>query len=157
MRSQLNGEENDMMSVKQRSVGKLINTINRYSEMYINKQLKQFGIGASQMHFLMLLYQNDGVTQHELAQKLYVDKGTATRAIQKLEQLGYISRKASKDDQRKNLVFVTEKALAIRLDIINILGDWTSVLTRDMSETEKSSLLRLLNQSAKNAIHYHDD
>ncbi|WP_054860378.1 MULTISPECIES: MarR family winged helix-turn-helix transcriptional regulator [Gracilibacillus] len=134
------------------SVGKLISTINRYSEMYISRNLQQFGIGSSQMHFLMLLYQRDGVTQYDLAQRLYVDKATATRAIQKLELEGYIIRHPSKQDRRQNLVYVTEKALNIRQQIIDILGQWTDILTKEMSTSEKASLLTLLNQAAHHAI-----
>jgi len=134
------------------SVGKLISTINRYSEMYINRHLLQFGIGASQMHFLMLLYLRDGVTQYDLSQKLYVDKATATRAIQKLEQLGYVTRHPSEQDRRQNLVYLTEKAMVIRQQIIGILGQWTDILTENMSATEKTTLFTLLNQAATHAI-----
>lgn len=133
------------------SVGRLISIINRNSEMYINRNLQKFGIGASQMHFLMLLYQRDGVTQYDLAKKLYVDKATATRAIQKLEHEGYITRHVSKQDRRQNLVYVTEKAMDIRLEIIDILGKWTDILTEKMSTSEKETLLALLNQSVHHA------
>lgn len=134
------------------SVGRLISIINRNSEMYINRNLQQFGIGASQMHFLMLLYQRDGVTQYDLAKKLHVNKATATRAIQKLEQLGYITRHSSKTDRRENLVYITKKAQDIREQIIDILGNWTDILTEDMSASEKTTLLSLLNQSVHRAI-----
>ncbi|QGH32904.1 MarR family transcriptional regulator [Gracilibacillus salitolerans] len=145
-----------MQNNRHRSVGKLISTINRSSEMYINSKLEPYGISVTQMHFLMLLYQEDGVTQYLLSQKLYVDKATATRSVQKLEKEGFIIRRESTGDRRQNLVFITDKARSIKEEILDILSGWTSILTTGMSEEEKSALLSLLQQATDNAIHSKD-
>ncbi|SHN27468.1 MarR family winged helix-turn-helix transcriptional regulator [Gracilibacillus kekensis] len=141
-----------MSKNQHRSVGKLISTINRASEIHINNMLKPYGISVTQMHFLMLLYQQEGVTQFELSKQLYVDKATATRAIQNLEKEELIIRKESTGDRRQNLVYVTEKAQSLKKDILTILAGWTSILTEGMSEDDKTILLSLLHHATTNAI-----
>lgn len=143
-----------MLQPHEKSVGKWVNTLNRYSQMYISRNLDKYGVGAGQLHFLMVLYQKDGVSQQVLTQKLFVDKATAARAIQILEDVGYVVRKPCENDRRIKLVYLTGKAMKIKKDIIKSLGKWTDILTQNMSEEEKVILTLLLKKSTANAVDY---
>ncbi|WP_372660712.1 MarR family winged helix-turn-helix transcriptional regulator [Cohnella sp.] len=143
-----------MLESRDESVGKWISTLDRYFQMFISRNLRKHAIGPGQLHFLMLLYQKDGVSQNELSQKLFVDKATAARAIQILEDVGYVKRIPCEKDRRKNLVYLTEKAIEIRNEIKNTLHKWTDLLTQNMAQEEKSILILLLKKSTANAVHY---
>ncbi|MBC8080775.1 MAG: MarR family transcriptional regulator [Gorillibacterium sp.] len=134
------------------SVGKWISIVDRHSQMYVSRSLRHFGVGAGQIAFLMRLYNKDGVSQDSLAKELVVDKATVTRAVQSLEESGLVTRNPCKSDRRKNLVSLTEKALAAREEMECAMQTWTNVLTKDMSAEEKQALLGLLMRASENAI-----
>ncbi|SDZ41469.1 DNA-binding transcriptional regulator, MarR family [Evansella caseinilytica] len=136
------------------SIRKWISTIHRYSMTYRSRSFSQHGIGSGQLSFLSVLYQKDGISQDELAQQLHIDKTTAARAIQKLEQLGLVSRKTSTVDRRVNLVFLTQKARDIHPDILSTMQAWTDILVQGFSAAERELLLDMLKKVSRNAVDY---
>lgn len=142
------------MSQPIKSVGKWVSMIDRYGQMYIERTYQKYGIGYGQVKFLMLLYQKDGVSQDTLATELRMDKATTTRAIQKLENVGFVKRFPCKEDRRVNLVYLTEEAIKIEQEIKAILATWTDVITKDFSEEEKEQLIEMLKKVADNAVDY---
>ena len=54
------------------------------------------------------------ITVTKLGEKLYLDSGTLTPLLKKLEQKHYISRQRSKEDERTLDVTLTSEGLALR-------------------------------------------
>jgi len=78
---------------------------------------------------MMALWEEDNITIKALGKKLYLDSGTLTPLLKKLEAQGYISRNRSKDDERNVYISLTEKgrnfkeeALCIPEKMICLLG-----------------------------------
>lgn len=63
---------------------------------------------------MMALWEEDNVTIKALGKKLYLDSGTLTPLLKKLEAQGYIVRKRSKDDERNVYISLTEKGKNLR-------------------------------------------
>ena len=82
-------------------MGKWISVLYRIGHSFFFDELfEKYGIGSGNFGYLMCLYREDGVLQDSLTKKLNVDKATTTRALIKLESLGYISRMSDPDDKR---------------------------------------------------------
>lgn len=80
-----------------------------------------FGTGddaleSGQMDTLDVLVQQDGWRMGDLADALRVDPSTATRAVQRLERVGYASRCTSPSDKRVVVVSVTDAGRARHAD-----------------------------------------
>lgn len=142
------------MSNHHESIGKWISTIHRYSMIYKSRSFIPYGIGAGQLGFLGVLYQKDGISQDELAQKLNMDKTTTARSVQKLENLGYVRRQPSEEDRRINLVFLTQKSLDMHPHIVSTMQAWTEILVQDFTENERDLLLKMLKKISANAVDY---
>jgi DNA-binding MarR family transcriptional regulator len=134
------------------SISKWVGTIDRYSQIYFNRNLRKYGIGPGQLQFLMYLYDNNGISQDQFSKELFFDKGTVARALQALEEAGLARRIPSDTDRRKNLVYLTEKANEIRSEIKLTMDKWTVLLTKNMSKEEISILMLLLQKTSGNAI-----
>jgi len=134
------------------SVGKWISTIHRYSMIYKSRSFIAYGIGAGQLGFLSVLYQKDGISQDELAQKLNMDKTTTARAVQKLEEMGFVKRRPGEQDRRINLVFLSQKALDIQPHIKSTMQAWTEILVQGFTEDERDLLLKMLKKISGNAV-----
>lgn len=132
------------------SPGKWISVLYRHSLRYITRELKPLKIGSGQYIFLLQLYQEDGVRQENLSEKLLIDKGTTTRALVILEKEGYITRRTDPLDKRATRVFLTQKALDIKEDIINALYEWNERLLKDLDHGDRKMLVKLLKHAAGN-------
>lgn len=69
---------------------------------------------------MMALWEEDEVTIKDLGKKLYLDSGTLTPLLKKLENQGYISRTRSKRDERNVYITLTEKGKALKDDALSI-------------------------------------
>ncbi len=135
----------------QRSIGRLISRIHHFSHIHLGRELETYDIGSGQFYFLMRLFHQDGTNQEYLARHLMTDKATSARAIGKLEEAGYITRKRDDSDRRAYQVFLTEKAYEIRPIIKKILKNWTDALLQGFSGDEQTMLFDFLERITANA------
>ena len=82
--------------------------------------LKELDLTYTQYITLLALWEKDHITVKELGERLYLDSGTLTPLLYKLENKGYIIRNKGEKDGRELIVCVTpegyklkEKALSI--------------------------------------------
>jgi DNA-binding MarR family transcriptional regulator len=57
---------------------------------------------------MMVLWEHDGLPVNSIGEKLYLDSGTLTPLLKRLENKGFIERKRKKEDERVVEVFITE-------------------------------------------------
>ena len=86
--------------------GKVSSAINR--RMYRDLRNAGLDITPEQWSVLMFLWQQDGVTQREIADATYKDKPSITRLIDNLERQGLLYRKQDNVDRRTNKIFLTQ-------------------------------------------------
>ncbi|MFF3102057.1 MarR family winged helix-turn-helix transcriptional regulator [Viridibacillus arvi] len=141
---------------KEESIGRWVSMLHRYGNIYMNSKLKEYNLGAGQYQFLAALYQQEGLSQDEIAHLLKMDKGTAARAIAKLEQEGYVERKVFNVDKRIKKLYLTEKAHALEPTLISILSGWKNVITEGLSEEDQQATLKLLKHLSLNAEDFLD-
>ncbi len=78
----------------------------------LQKNFKQSGmdITIEQWSVLYHLWKQDGVNQQELCNATFRDKPSITRLVDNLEKLKLVKRVASKEDRRRNLIYLTDTA-----------------------------------------------
>ena len=58
---------------------------------------------------MMVLWEEKEITVKALGDKLFLDSGTLTPVLKKLEQKDYVKRSRSKDDERNLIITLTEE------------------------------------------------
>ena len=104
------------------------------------------GITYTQYIVLLVLWETDGVSVRELGQRLYLDSGTLTPLLKKMEEAGFVTRERSTEDGRVVLVHLTDNGKALRHDAEQIplrLGGCLP-LTTEEAKLLHSLLHRLL-------------
>lgn len=140
------------MDLDKRSVGKYISILYRQSQCYIANEFSPYGIGKGQYIFLHVLYEHDGMSQEELASFLKMDKGTTARAVDKLEENGYVVRKKNLEDKRAYHLYVTPKAMEMKSLFYEKLREWTNVVLRGINEKEQALFFEVLEKMMQNAV-----
>jgi DNA-binding MarR family transcriptional regulator len=84
--------------------------------------LKPLGLTYTQYLVLSVLFEKDHVPVSEIGAKLYLDSGTLTPLLKKMEKEGYLSRKRCNEDERVVRVCLLEKGKALAKPLSTIPG-----------------------------------
>ena len=103
--------------------------------------LKPLGITYTQYIVLMALWERDNITVSELGKKLFLDNGTLTPLLKKMENFGYISRKKSHRDERRVFISLTEQGYSLKEKCVDIPH---CIFEKMDLDSEKAKLLHSL-------------
>ena len=115
--------------------------------------LKPLGLTYTQYIVFLVLWERDGLTVGELCEKLMLDNGTLSPLLKKLQQVGYVERKRSEEDDRVVTVTLTEAGRALQEKAKDIPGQVAGCinLPLEKAQTLYALLYELLdNQKKKN-------
>lgn len=71
--------------------------------------LKPLGLTYTQYIVLMVLWEYESINVGKLGEILYLDAGTLTPLLKRLEKAGYVTRQRSKDDERVTIISITSE------------------------------------------------
>ncbi len=86
---------------------------------------------------MMVLWDVRKTNVKELGEKLFLDSGTLTPLLKKLESKGYIERRRSESDERNLIVSITDSGLSLRDKAVSIpteMGRCVSLEEKDAQE-----------------------
>ena len=75
---------------------------------------KPLNLTYTQYIVLLVLWEHDSIPVGELCKKLFLDSGTLTPLLKKLEERGLLLRTRSEEDERVVLVSLTEEGRALK-------------------------------------------
>lgn len=108
--------------------------------------LDRLGITYTQYIAMMVLWERRQVNVKELGECLYLDSGTLTPLLKKMENKGLVTRARSDKDERNLIVRVTEKGMAMRDEALSIPAEMASCtpLAPDEAATLYTLLYKIL-------------
>ncbi len=123
-----------------------------YSAMHaVNKAymplLEKIALTYPQYLAMLVLWESDDVTVKELGERLFLDSGTLTPLLKRLEGMGFVHRARDPRDERKVRVSLTEKGKEIRRDALTIPGQITTAMGRSADDLKavRKELRRIRN------------
>lgn len=108
--------------------------------------LDEIDLTYTQYITMMVLWEKQQMNVKEIGKCLYLDSGTLTPLLKKLEQKGYIERHRSKDDERNLLISITPEGEALKDKAVDVPAKMGACinLTPKEAETLYSLLYKLL-------------
>lgn len=76
--------------------------------------LEELGITYPQYLVLLILWKEDGHSVKEIGKKLYLDSGTLTPLLKRLEESELVQRKRSTEDERSVQIFLSSKGKKLK-------------------------------------------
>ena len=104
--------------------------------------LDELDLTYTQYITMMVMWEHNTITAHELGEKLYLDSGTLTPVLKKLESKGYITRVRSNEDERNLVVTITEEGEALKDKAVDIPSEMGSCV--QLTKEEAQVLYNLL-------------
>ena len=106
--------------------------------------LDPIGLTYTQFITMMALWEHRQVNVKKLGDLLYLDSGTLTPVLKKLEQKGYVQRKRSPEDERNLLITITEKGEQLRQEALKAPDSMSKCI--HLTDEESAELYRLLHK-----------
>ena len=140
----------DAPSPKEQTLGYLLWDATRHFTREFARRIARHGLNFGQFPFMRELWEEDGLTQRELAERAGMRGPTVVAAIQWLESHGMVRRERSAHDRRKTHIFLTPKGRDIFRKVVPEIQFINDTLTHEFSAAERAELHVLLGKLRDN-------
>ncbi|WGS60038.1 MarR family winged helix-turn-helix transcriptional regulator [Vibrio lentus] len=129
---------------RQNSFGWMINVVANKASKDFDVELKQHGLSLALWPTLMCLWEEEGITQRDIAAKSKVENSTTTRTLDKLEKLDLVERRADPNSRRSFRIYLTEKGKALEEQLVPIPIRLNKELMNELDAEEQQQMIKLL-------------
>jgi DNA-binding MarR family transcriptional regulator len=98
---------------KDRSAGYVVNHMARLFAAALTERIRPLGLSTGQFPLLLHLWQEEGLTQKQLVERLDVEQATIANTLTRMERDGLIERRPHPQDGRAQCIHLTAKARAL--------------------------------------------
>ncbi len=106
--------------------------------------LDELDLTYTQYITMMVLWEKKQMNVKEIGKCLYLDSGTLTPLLKKLEAKGYIERHRSKEDERNLLIKITKDGEALKEKAMEVPSKMATCL--ELNEKDAKELYSLLHK-----------
>ncbi|EGU40310.1 MarR family winged helix-turn-helix transcriptional regulator [Vibrio scophthalmi] len=129
---------------RQSSFGWMINVVAGKAEKMFDAELKKHGLSVALWPTMMCLWEEEGVTQRDIAAKSKVENSTTTRTLDKLENLGLVERRADPHSRRSYRIYLTEQARSLKEQLLPIPVAVNQTMLSSLNDKEQQQMIALL-------------
>lgn len=133
-----------MLSMAEQSLGYQIRYAYRIFVKALADELGPYRITTGQWSALRVLWEQEGLSQVELAQRMMVEKASLTAVLKAMAGQGLITRVRNADDRRKLNIYLTASGRRLKGKILPLIGKINKRATRRLSSPEVRQLQALL-------------
>ena len=106
--------------------------------------LDQIDLTYTQYITMLILWEQGSATAKELGERLYLDSGTLTPLLKKLESKGLVTRHRAQEDERSLVVTLTESGTALRERAVDVPKGMSACIR--LNDEERKQLRKLLDR-----------
>ncbi len=123
----------------------------RSARQLINSELRPLNLSSAEGNILLhLLVAGDGLRQEQLVAQLDIGKAAISRAVDSLEDKGYVRRIRQVDDRRASSISLTEKAIDVGPDVEGIYDRVYALARQGIADHEFERIVAMLSRIAGN-------
>ncbi len=137
------------------SLGLIIKSTSKSLERALDVELRgQYGLSGGQWKVILVLSIQNGLSQKDLAERIFVDSTTLVPIIYGMEKKGLVERKTDPKDRRNNNVFLTRKSEPFVDPIIEIILRMRKIFFKNILEDDLEFTRNTLKKITANADSY---
>lgn len=133
-----------------RSFGHNLRYTNRLIQRDLATKVVRLGLTLGQWYALRALWETDGITQIELAQKSGIAGPAMVTAVRNLLAMGLVTRHRPKDDKRKYLIRLTDKGWALQNTALEAAVESNRTALQGIDPADVETCLRVLRAAYAN-------
>jgi DNA-binding MarR family transcriptional regulator len=109
----------------------------------------QAGVTPGWFGLMVIVANNEGLSQTRLARALGIDGSTMVAMIDRLEENGWLRRQRSEVDRRSHALYLTDDGTDLLARLTPLVEAHEAELAQDLSADDKQNLLALLAKIAQ--------
>lgn len=128
----------------ERSFGYLLHETARLLGKRFDQRARALGLTRAQCQVLVHLVRHEGINQARLAEVMELEPISLARLIDRMEQAGWVERRADPSDRRARLLFMTDKAKPMFDQILAVGQETRAEAFAGLSPEDRERLIDLL-------------
>ena len=134
------------MKKRKQNPSTLIKKSNNLMIKLANSMLKPLEIPHGYTPFLILLFDDDGLTQADLVRGIGIEQPTAVRTLDRMERDGWINRERSSNDRRRIHIYLSQKAKKIEERLNQVSKELNLAALKGFTKDEKKEFTDLISR-----------
>ncbi len=132
------------------SLGYLFRDIHRAFSRVLQTRIAAHGVTIGQWYFLRALWEEDGLTQRELSQRVGMTEPTTVTALNGMEKRGYVKRVRNTTDRRKVNIYLTDLGHSLRPKLLPFAMETNEMAATGVTAKEIEKVRQVLRHMKKN-------
>jgi len=121
---------------RERSLGYLINLAGRLIGRALDRRLADYGVTLGQFPLLLVLWEEDRLTQSEIARRLEIEQPTVANTLRRMERDGLVTTAPDPEHSRRVLISLTARGRTLEPALKREAVDVNAEASRDMTADE---------------------
>lgn len=113
-------------------------------------KLKGTGLTSGQPKVLDYLKDHDGASQKDIAHGCYIEPGTLTTLLNRMEEVGLVERRMLKGNRRTFYVFMTDLGKTKLKQVTDAFNELEAEAFQGISADERAKIMELFQRICKN-------
>lgn len=125
------------------SLGYQVNHLARLLAQTLAARIAPYGVVPGQFAQLLALFEQDGLSQRELCDRVRIEQATMANTLRRMERDGLVDCVPDPNDGRRIQVYLTDRAKALRHDLVAAARAGNASATDGLTDQEITTYLRL--------------
>lgn len=121
-----------------------VREVHRQFGRVLQQRIGELGLTLGTWYFLRALWEEDGLSQRELSQRIGTMEPTTVSALNAMERLDLVRRERDPHDKRRRRVFLTDYGRSLKGEALRLLGELDRQALDGLSKREIDQLHLLL-------------
>ncbi|CAM5585094.1 MarR family winged helix-turn-helix transcriptional regulator [Streptomyces aurantiogriseus] len=135
---------------REESLGYQVNHLARLFAQALAVRIAPYGVVPGQFAPLLALFEQDGLSQRELCDRVRIEQPTMANTLQRMERDGLVRRVPDPSDRRRAHVRLTERARAIEQELVSAALAVNGAATGGLTDAEIATYLDLTARMMRN-------
>mgnify|MGYP001317934366 FL=1 len=118
----------------------------------LRRRLSKYGLTLGQYYIMRALWINEGQSQRALSEAVGTTEPTTASVLRMLEKNGLIRRTRNQQDRRTINIFLTEKGLEMKRELLLMAMGVNEIATRGLSQHDIEEIKRLMRAMSANLL-----
>ena len=134
----------------EKEITEYLRIITQASYNKVEEKLEKYDLVKGQAQLLVLIRDNDGCTQKDLAGLLGVRYSSMSERLNKLERHGYIERVVDENNSKYKRIFITTEGKMAAVQCRRMQKDFEKIMYKGFAKKDKKQLEMYLKKICKN-------